>query len=339
MQTNPLITVIVPIYNMEKYLSDCLEALIHQTYNNLEILLVNDGSTDASETIARSYAAKDSRIVVLCKENGGQSSARNFGLCRASGSYIGFVDSDDWISNDYYEHLLTALQKTEADIAYAEIHHMCGSDEKAFAIHEARLLTTFEDMVSYQNNGSVWSKLFRRSLLFDDDKLSHKFPEGLHWEDSEFLIKILSRAKSMVLVPKSVYYYRNTPTSIMNDKKNTDKNRQDRLIISQRIYDYFSQNKQLRPLIISYIINVVLDIPLLMTDMIYRSEVERVIPIQVEEVDNIQTKKLTIRFLNLIQFYKMVTKGQRQKFYLFGIQFLSKKIPSSQNNISQKMMG
>lgn len=96
----PLVSVIVPIYNVEKYLSKCIESIINQTLSNIEIILINDGSTDSSGVIADNYAKNDSRIKVIHKKNGGQGSARNIGIELASGEYIGFVDSDDWIDLD-----------------------------------------------------------------------------------------------------------------------------------------------------------------------------------------------------------------------------------------------
>lgn len=99
------ITVIVPVYNVENYLEKCLDSLINQTYKNLEIIVINDGSTDNSGEICQEYAQKDNRIVYIEKENGGQSEARNMGLDRMTGSYVTFVDSDDWVELDYVETL------------------------------------------------------------------------------------------------------------------------------------------------------------------------------------------------------------------------------------------
>ena len=111
------ITVIVPVYNVENYLNKCLDSLINQTYKNLEIIVINDGSIDNSGEICQEYAQKDNRIVYIEKENGGQSEARNMGLDRMTGSYVAFVDSDDWVELDYVEILYKKITEYQADIA------------------------------------------------------------------------------------------------------------------------------------------------------------------------------------------------------------------------------
>ena len=111
------ITVIVPVYNVENYLNKCLDSLINQTYKNLEIIVINDGSTDNSGIICQEYAQKDNRIIYVEKENGGQSEARNMGLDRMTGSYVTFVDSDDWVESDYVETLYQKITEYQTDIA------------------------------------------------------------------------------------------------------------------------------------------------------------------------------------------------------------------------------
>ena len=117
MKKNNLISIIVPIYNVEKYLKKCIDSIINQTYKNLEIILVDDGSPDNCGKICDEYAKKDNRIKVIHKENGGVSSARNVGVENATGEYIGFVDSDDYIEKDMYEVLINNLKKENADIS------------------------------------------------------------------------------------------------------------------------------------------------------------------------------------------------------------------------------
>ena len=126
------ISIIVPIYNTEKYLQRCIESLINQTYQNLEIILVNDGSTDNSEKICAKYKKTDNRIKVFSKVNGGQSSARNLALENITGDYIGFVDSDDWIALDTYEYLMNIIEKNSADIAFIERIKTNGKELKKY---------------------------------------------------------------------------------------------------------------------------------------------------------------------------------------------------------------
>ena len=114
---NELISIIVPIYNVEKYLRQCLDSIMNQTYRNFECLLINDGSSDNSEDICREYVSKDSRFRYFEKENGGVSSARNLGIEHSKGEYITFIDSDDWVDSDYLEVLYNSLVDERADIA------------------------------------------------------------------------------------------------------------------------------------------------------------------------------------------------------------------------------
>ena len=107
----PLISVIIPVYNVQDYLARCLDSILAQTYQNLEIILVNDGSKDNSGAICDEYAARDDRVQVIHKENGGLSTARNAGLDLAAGEYLSFIDSDDWIASDAYEHLMNLVER------------------------------------------------------------------------------------------------------------------------------------------------------------------------------------------------------------------------------------
>lgn len=126
-----LLSIIVPVYNVKSYLKKCVESIINQTYTNLQIILVDDGSTDGSQDICDEFAQRDSRIVVIHKENGGQSTARNVGMDRAKGVYIAFVDSDDWLEPNMYEALISQLEKHEADIVACSFYECKGDEKKA----------------------------------------------------------------------------------------------------------------------------------------------------------------------------------------------------------------
>ena len=136
MNDKPLISVIVPIYNTEKYLKKCLDSIINQTYKNLQIILIDDGSGDNSGEICDEYATKDSRIQVIHKQNAGVTAARNDGLDMATGDYIGFVDSDDWIEPNMYEEMMANLIKTGADFVHTgfikELHGLSKKDCRFF---------------------------------------------------------------------------------------------------------------------------------------------------------------------------------------------------------------
>ena len=117
MQSKEMVSIIIPVYNVEKYIVECLESVVNQTYENLEIILVNDGSTDNSKEICLEYAQRDQRIKLYSKENGGLSSARNYGLSKVTGNYVFFLDSDDYLVTDTIENLLNMLINTNADVS------------------------------------------------------------------------------------------------------------------------------------------------------------------------------------------------------------------------------
>ena len=169
--TLPLISIIVPVYNVEAYLHQCLQSILDQTYTNLEIIVVDDGSTDHSPAICDHFAALDARVKVIHKKNGGQSAARNIGLDTASGEYIGFVDSDDWIDNDMYETLYNLISQYGADISacthYLEYEDgrptVYRSKEEIMTFNHADVMKTlFEDKII---KNYVVEKLYKRDLF------------------------------------------------------------------------------------------------------------------------------------------------------------------------------
>ena len=134
-KTTPKVSVIIPVYNVEQYLRECLDSVVNQTLKDIEIICVNDGSTDNSLVILEEYAAKDERIKIVNKENGGLSSARNCAIPLARGEYIGFVDSDDWIDLDFYEKLYNTAKKYKAEIACANLYRVSNTKSKYFVKH------------------------------------------------------------------------------------------------------------------------------------------------------------------------------------------------------------
>lgn len=200
-----MISVIIPVFNVESYLSRCVESVISQRYTNLEIFLVDDGSTDQSGDICDWYAQKDSRIQVIHKENGGASSARNAALDRCSGAYIGFVDGDDYIEPEYYEKLLRAITESDSELAVAGFARDNGLRIVKTTI-SSRLLDSnhavYEDYLSsVEINHMVVNKLYRASLLSDV-----RFPEDIKRnEDVWFTTSILTIVSRAVFVPDCYY--------------------------------------------------------------------------------------------------------------------------------------
>lgn len=203
MMENPLISVIVPIYNVEKYLERCVNSIINQTYQNLEIILVDDGSPDNCGKICDEYAKIDSRIKVIHKENEGQSKARNDGLDIASGKYITFVDSDDWLELDTYNWFVTAIK--DNDIAICGHRTVSKECEIVVDIFEDKFLDNealWEEVLGKLNN-AVWNKLFKAELL-KDIRFS---TEILHGEDLFFTLEYIKKCKSGVINKTPKYNY------------------------------------------------------------------------------------------------------------------------------------
>ena len=208
MSENALITVIIPVYNTLEYLPRCVESVRAQTYQNLEILLVDDGSTDGSGELCDRFAAEDARIRVLHKKNGGSSSARNLGLSECRGDYVGFVDSDDHVDPDMYETLLTGLSGAEASIAQVgrdEIDvqgnlmaNICDPPESKELISAEDF---FRELLMHRGDCSFCTKLFRRELLREE-----RFPEGKLNEDFYLLIRILCGSEGVVSLPGRKYH-------------------------------------------------------------------------------------------------------------------------------------
>lgn len=223
----PLISVIVPVYNVEKYLSKCVESIINQTYKNLEIILVDDGSTDNSLQICEKYAQKDNRIKVIHKKNGGQATARNIGLDIAEGEYIGFVDADDYIHSEMYDKLIKRIQKFNSGIV------MCGR----FNVDEVRGISkplfefnsevVFEDeeilrrfFITDHIDGSPCDKLFDKNIIGE-----MRFPEGYICEDIPFIYNILKGTNKVVHIGEPLYFYLQRRGSTSKPNKISEKTR------------------------------------------------------------------------------------------------------------------
>lgn len=213
---NPLISVIVPIYNVEKYLARCVDSIVNQTYKNLEIILVNDGSPDLCPQMCDDYAEKDSRIKVVHKKNGGLSDARNAGMAVAKGEYISFIDSDDYVSDDFFECLLDVMNKENSDIAECSV----------VKLYEDNRFDEFSDDLSVKTYDTqdamsaliaenpfhqhVWNKLYKTELVRDIPYAVGKLNEDEFWT-----YQVFGRANKVSKLNKTMYYYFQRNSSIM----------------------------------------------------------------------------------------------------------------------------
>lgn len=222
-----LISIIVPIYNVDPYLDVCVKSIVEQSYENTEILLIDDGSKDNSGIIADEWSKRDKRVRVIHKENGGLSSARNAGLEIAKGEFIAFVDSDDYIDIHFLEKLYTAQQTYDADVAICYENTFEDGKEVVYrALHTNRVVFEEHKEFVYHFNDAfrgyiswAWNKLYKRSVIGDK-----RFTEGRMIEDLIFMADILPNIKKVVWIPERLYLYRQRSTSIMhtNYQKRTE---------------------------------------------------------------------------------------------------------------------
>lgn len=219
----PIISVIVPIYNINDYIGECVQSICTQTYNNLEIILVDDGSIDGSAKICDKYRLQDARIKVIHKVNGGLSDARNVALDICKGEYISFIDGDDVVSSDYIEKLYRLIVSTDSQIA------ICGhKDFYKLPIVDAIQTDAFfefspddaikEILTNGRFTTSAWGKLYKRDFFEEI-----RYPKGKLFEDLPTTWQTFDLAQKIVFTPSQEYYYRQNPTSIMNSKFNPKK--------------------------------------------------------------------------------------------------------------------
>lgn len=217
----PKISIIVPIYNVEEYLTECIESILNQTFKEFELILVNDGSTDNSGDICEKYKNIDDRIKVIHKNNGGVSSARNAGLSIAEGKFIGFVDSDDLIHVEMYEALYKLAVDNEADIVSASVK--CFNDIKELDKIESSnyKINIYENNIieaNYNdelNEVAVWNKIYK-SKIFSNIR----FPEGRIYEDVSTTYKLYLNCNKLVDIKRELYFYRVRAGSITRNKFN-----------------------------------------------------------------------------------------------------------------------
>lgn len=215
-----LISIIVPVYNVERYLEKCIGSLINQSYQNLEIILVDDGSVDRSGGICDAYLAKDPRIQVIHKKNGGLSDARNAGLEKSSGKWFAFIDSDDYITPDTIERLYLAATENNCQIAVCNMIRVYDNGETQPFYCPARELTFLEGERRFEtlNQPSVCNKLFKADLFE-----GIQFPKGKYYEDT-FVYHILAhRAQNIVLTGHDGYFYLSRLDSILGQPTYTDR--------------------------------------------------------------------------------------------------------------------
>ena len=241
MLEQPKVSIIVPVYNVEKFLDRCLNSLINQTLKEIEIICINDGSVDNSLQILENFAKQDSRITILNQENHGLSDARNKGLEKACGKYLGFVDSDDWVDLNYFEKLYTAAEKYNCDMAVSGIirlhkwnkkFHLKFEEEKVADNTDEKFEICDVPELSY-----VWNKIYKRESFMSKNL---RFEEGIFFEDVIMTPKILYSLGKLVTVPDTYYYYWRNPNSTVT--KRTDKVNNDSIYAHNKAMEFIKEH-------------------------------------------------------------------------------------------------
>ena len=212
----PKVSVIVPVYNMEKYITRCLTSLVNQTLDDLEIILVNDGSKDNSEQIIRQFKKDYKNIIYVKKENGGLSSARNFGLIYATGEYVAFLDSDDYVDKTLYQKMYEKAKATNSDYVECDFIWKYSDHEKIDVGYR------YKDKKEMFEKARVvaWNKLIKREIIINK---KIEFPVGLYYEDIEFFYKLLPYINSFAFVEEPLIYYVQRDNSIVNKQDSRTK--------------------------------------------------------------------------------------------------------------------
>ena len=282
---NELISIVVPIYNVENYLRMCLDSIQNQTYQNFECLLINDGSPDNSADICREYVAKDARFRYFEKENGGSSSARNFGIERSTGAYLTFVDSDDWLEHDALDRLYGALKKENADISIGRYNcydeSRCqylfydSNPDDSLEVIEGKEIIDREGVEEMKTgNWTVaYLKLIKRELLQD-----LPFPIGKMAEDTYWTWKVLLKASKVVYLNRCIYWYRVGLTGTLSNTWS-----------EKRIYDEIEAREEKISILAS------LDYDLTNHILVYKNRLQRVIAKL--EVQNMQSTEIYRRMM------------------------------------------
>ena len=216
------VSVIVPVYNVEKYLKKCLDSLVNQTLKDIEIIVVNDGSPDNSDKIIEKYAQKYKNIKAYTKENGGLSDARNYGLKKATGDYIAFVDSDDYVSKDMYKKMYEKAINGNFDMVVCDINYVYeNSEEIKRAYSNIKMDTTNIKKTMINIYPAAWNKIYKKKLF----KTGIEFKKGVWFEDVEFIYRLLPHVKTIGVINEPYNYYMQREGSITSS-------------IDKRIYHY-----------------------------------------------------------------------------------------------------
>ncbi len=238
------VSVIIPVYNVEQYLRQCLESVVNQTLREIEIICINDGSTDNSLKILREYQKTDKRIIIIDKEHEEVSASRNIGMKKATGEFISFIDSDDYVDLNFLENLYNAAKKYSCDIACANIVRLKGNEKYNKFIYKEQKYSYNTDekilLAGIPKNNYVWNKIYNREKIIE---YNIEFPYGRLFEDKAWSIKAVYYLNGLVTVPYTEYFYRKNPKSIVSEK--SAKKQNDSILSEQEMIE-FAREKNIK---------------------------------------------------------------------------------------------
>ena len=301
-----LISIVIPVYKVEKYLEKCIESVLKQTYTNLQIILVDDGSPDNCGKICDEYAKRDSRIDVIHKVNGGLSEARNVGISKAKGRYIGFVDSDDYIKENMYEILFNLIKKYNADASICNLYDVIEGKEyirnRNNGIQEYSRLDILKEVLLDKNIQSyAWNKLYKKEL-FDEVK----YPIGKKYEDIGTTFYIFEKCNKIVVTSEPEYYYLKRSDSLVNNV--TESTVFDYMELILQRYLYINDNiKELKQYNDYYLVRTLLTAN---NDIKELKQIEEKTKQKYNELYNISKEILRTNYSNLKKFF---TEEQNEK--------------------------
>ncbi len=233
---NIFISVIIPAYNVEKYISRCLESVIAQAYSNFEAIVINDGSTDGTLEVIQEFVQKDSRLKLINQENKGLSGARNEGLKIAKGQYVTFIDSDDWVHYDYLKSMAEIAVKTDANIVSVKeivTDEEMNMENYADVVYKVYDMNCADILFEIKDTNFAWGKLIQKELF---DGFKNFFPEGKHYEDIGSMYKLYDKCRILACIENQYYYYYMRQDSITSVRKRSDID--DKLFYLEEMRDY-----------------------------------------------------------------------------------------------------
>lgn len=232
------VSIIVPVYNVEKYVKKCIKSLMNQTLKEIEIIVVDDGSTDNSISIIEKVAKDDERIKIFHKENGGLSDARNYGLKKAKGKYIAFLDSDDYVKSDLYQKMYEKAKKEKSDMVECNFFWAYPKDDSNNSLKKD-IGEKYSNQIEMMEKARVvaWNKLYKKEII---DNVGAIFPKGLRYEDIEFFYKLIPYIENVSFVKQPMIYYVQRKESIANTQ---NEKTNDIFEVFENVFKYYKENQ------------------------------------------------------------------------------------------------